>query len=507
VLKRIRASDQGATAIIVAFVMVLLLGMAAIAIDLGMGFNERRIDQTTADNSALAAGVELIVSGDLQESVNAVLAYTNDNLDRVVTTADWEDCEDPDALEITASSPDTDCISFGTSSAGVAFNRIRVKIPGQTTEAAFSRILGADGITTSAAAEVQLENSLVSGAFPAAVFNGAGAGQEFCIKTDIGASAPPQASCGAPSTGDFGNFVPYFYSEVSSSNPTSLCTSGNQPQPLARVMADGIDHQLGVTASAPGDRRNGDDCPGDPGPAFPNRVDSGSGYSNNDITNGLIKGGSYDGSYSGRLTRKDWGAAYGTATVFGHSVDNRPLWKYIDTSIASLHPTCVDAANGPNTTNGDPAQNAAYEQAHQDTLACLSVAPDNLFVSDLYDTPRLTIVPEYHQSAPLGHNACCYDIKDFVPVFINGVWTDNGPQWTCDDGMINESADDYCKHEPGRTGEIHISASGQQAVASASAIVLSCEVLPGVEQPDQKCRKVDVGGSVVDIFLNLYLVK
>ena len=486
--------------------MVLLLGIAAVAVDLGMGFNERRIDQTTADNSALAAGVELIVSGGLQTAVDEVLAYTNDNLDRVVTTSDWEDCEDPDALEITASSPDTECISFGTSSAGVTFNRIRVKIPGQTTDAAFSRILGSSGITTSAAAEVQLESTLTSGAFPAAVFNGAGAGQEFCIKTDTGASAPPEASCGGPSTGDFGNFQPYFYSEVSPGNPVSQCTSGSQPAPLARVMADGMDHQLGVSAGIPGDRRNGDDCPHAPGPAFPNRVDSGSGYSSSDITDGLVKGGNFDGSFTGRLTRKDW-ASYGTATVFDDDLDNRPLWKYIDTTIAGLHPTCVAAANGPNTTNGDPAQNTAYDQAHQGMLACLSVAPDNLFVSDLYETPRLTIVPEYHQSAPLGNNACCYDIKNFMPVFINGVWTDNGPQWTCDAGMINEPVDGYCKHEPGRTGQIHITAAGQQRVASASAIVLSCEVLPGVEEPDQKCRKVDVGGDVVDIFLNLYLVK
>jgi hypothetical protein len=504
VLREIQRDDQGATAIFVAFAMVLLLGIAAIAIDLGMGFNERRLDQTTADNSALAAGVELIVSGSLQSAVDSALAYTNDNLDRTVTVTDWEGCEDPDALEITATSPETECISFGPSSSGVAFNRIRVKIPGQTTDAAFSRILGSIGITTSAEAEVQLEDTLAGGAFPAAVFNGAGAGGEFCIKTGTGSANA--ASCGAPSTGDFGNFQPYFYSEISPGNPKSQCASGNQPGALARVMADGMDHQLGVTESAPGDRINGAECPQDPGPAFPNRVDSGSGYSNNDITDGLIKGGSYDGSYTGRLTRKDWGATYGTASIFGNNVDNRPLWRYIDTSIG-LPPVCQDAANGPNTTNGDPVQNAAYDQAHQDMLACLSVAPDSLFVSDLYDSPRLTIVPEYHQSSPLGNNACCYDIKDFVPVFINGIWTDNGPQWTCDGGMINDPAADYCKHEPGRTGQIHITAAGQQKVDSASAIVLSCDVLPGVEDPAEKCKRVEVGGEIVDIFLNIYLVK
>jgi hypothetical protein len=498
-------NDRGASAILIALLLLLFMGMAAIAVDLGLGFNERRLDQTAADNSALAAGVELIVGGGLEQAVEKVVDYTDDNLGRVVTPSDWEDCEDPDALQFTATSPDTECISFGQSSAGVAFNRVRVKIPGQTTDTTFARVLGVFGITTSAEAEVQLENALAGGSFPAAVFNGAGAGDEFCIKTGTGSAN--KESCGAPSTGDFGNFQPYFYTELSPSNPSSLCTSGNQPAPLSRVIADGLDHELGITATVPGDRRNGADCPHAPGPAFPNRVDSGSGYSNSNVTDGLIKGGDYDGSFTGRLTRRIWGSPYGTATIFGHQIDNRPLWSYIDTSLPGLPSVCSDAADGPDSID-DPAD-AAYAAAHQDLLNCLKApgVPDSLFVSALYESPRLTIVPEYHQSAPLGNNACCYDIKDFVPVFINGLWTDNGPQWTCNGGIINDPAEDYCKHEPGRSGQIHINAVGNQRVDSANAIVLSCEILPGVDQPAEKCKKVESGGELVNIFLNLFLVK
>lgn len=499
--------DSGATAILIALLLLLFMGIAAIAIDLSMGFNERRLDQTAADNSALAAGVELIVGGGLQNAVDEVLAYTDDNLGRVLTSSDWVNCEDPDALQVTASNPPTECISFGPSSSGVAFNRIRVKIPGQTTDTTFARMLGVVGITTSAAAEVQLDNTLAGGSFPAAVFNGASTGDEFCIKTGTG--SVNKESCGSPSTGDFGNFQPYFYTEISPGNPQSMCTSGNQPAPLSRVMADGMDHQLGITATVPGDRRNGADCPQAPGPAFPNSVDSGSGYSNSNVTDGLIKGGNFDGSFTGRLTRRIWGSPFGTATIFGHGIDNRPLWSYIDTSVPGLPSVCSDAADGPDSLN-DLDENDDYEQAHQNLLDCLSApgVPASLFDSALYESPRLTIVPEYHQSAPLGNNACCYDIKNFVPVFINGIWTDNGPQWTCDGGMVNEPDEGYCKHEPGRSGEIHINAAGNQRVDSANAIVLSCEVLPGVDQPAEKCKKVESGGGeFVDIFLNLFLVK
>lgn len=510
-LRANRQQDLGATAMLVALSLVLLMGIAAVAVDYGLGINERRQDQTAADNSALGAGVELIVSGDLQTAVDSVKTITNENLGRIVTDQQWIDCQDPDQLGRSAVdeglTPGTSCISFGQSASGVAWNRIRVRIPEQTTDTAFAKVLGATGLVTDAAAEVELEHLLASGAFPAGVFFGADAGEQFCIKTGTGSGN--SESCGAPSTGDFGNFQPYFYTELSPGNPSSMCASGNQPAPLARVMADGLDHQLGFTETAPGTRVNGADCPSSGGPAFPDRVDSGSGYSNTDITNGLVKGGSYDGSYDGRLTRKPWPSPYRTADVFGPDIDNRPLWSYIDGSVATGQ--CAAAASGPDwydPTDPSSVSEQEFLDAHTAMIACLSSSPpSNLFVNDLYLSPRLTIVPRFHQNAPIGNNACCYDIAGFVPAFINGIWTANGPQWTCDQGMTNDPTNGFCKHEPGRVGTIHINASGQQKIDSADAIVLSCEVLPGVEEPEEKCKKVQIGGGVVDVYLNLFLVK
>jgi len=507
-------TDGGVSAILVAMALLVLMGFAAIAVDYGLGINERRQDQTAADNAALAAGVEMIVSGDGQAAVDAIKTYTTDNLGRPVSDADWEspNCVDPNQLELTAEelgyAPDVECISFGPSASGIAFRRIRVRIPDQTTDSVFSQLLGASGLVTAAAAEVELDSTLASGAFPAGVFLGAGAGQEFCIKSSTGPAPPNSAQCGTSTTGDFGNFKPYFYTEVAPGNPSSQCSDGNAPAALARAMADGMDHDLGTTPTAPGSRVNGASCPGTAGPPFPNQLDSGGGYSNNDITNGLVKGGTYDGAYSGRLTRKTW-PSYGTASIFGEEIDNRPLWTYIDTAVVdpTLHPLCDVAASGPDSNDGtNEAEFIAAQTAMKSCLASGNV-PFDLFVDELYESPRLTIVPEYHQLAPLPSNACCYDVKDFVPVFIEALWTANGNQWTCDGTMINDTVDNFCKHEPGRTGQINIGASGQQKIDSASAIVLSCEVLPGVDDPEQKCRKVGSGGAVVDIFLNLFLVK
>ena len=369
------------------------------------------------------------------------------------------------------------------------------------------------GLTTSAAAEVQLEDLLASGAFPAAVFSGAGAGDFFCIKTGTGSTS--QQSCGDPSTGDFGNFQPYFYTEISAGNPSTLCTPGNAPDPLSRTMADGIDHFLGISPTPTGSRKNGDNCPQFPGPLFPDRVDSGGGNSTQDLTDGLIKGGDYDGTFTGRLTRRIWGG-YGTATIFGNNIDNRPLWSYIDTGVLDAaggpgagYDVCYDAAAGPinHTNSADLVAETAFTDAQADLVACLndSDTPDSIFHVDLYESPRLTIVPRYWEAAPLQSNTCCYTIKAFVPVFIDGIWTAEGNQWTCDGGMIRDAANGFCKHEPGRSGTLTINSN--QRLTSSGAYVLNCELLPGVEAPEEKCKKIGTGPDPDEVFLNLYLVK
>jgi hypothetical protein len=512
--------DIGASALIIALSMLLIMGFAALVIDIGAGFNDRSQDQSAADSAALGSGLELTLTeaaNPYQAAVDKAKAMVDATLGVAVPQADWDSCTDPDALEypsdtipgITDGSP---CISFGANDEGLAAAKVRVRIPNQTQATTFGRVLGSSGIQTSAAAEASLLGSGASGAFPAAVFSSAGTGDSFCIKTGTGSNN--SESCGDPSTGDFGNFQPYFYTEISPSNPDSECTSGNSVDPLSWAMANGIDHFLGFTATTPGNRENGSQCPQFPGPAFPNRVDSGSGYSNTDVTQGLISGGSFDSTaFTGRLTKKLWSSSYGVAAIFGHQIDNRPLWTYIDpAAIAGPTPpipqACKDAASGPNRK--DALNPSAYYDAQQDMIDCLSdpSVPDALFVTDLFESPRLVIVPKYHQSAPLGNNACCYDIMDFVPVFINSIWTANGPSWTCN-GTIESVPGDHCKESPGMDGVIAVAAPGQQRVDSADAIVLSCAVLPpGDSPPEERCKRVQNSeGNSVTLFFDLELTR
>lgn len=492
--------DRGVTLIVVAASLFTLMGFAAFAIDISAAKNERRLDQGTADASALAGGVEFMVGGGTTEAAAEIRTYVDTNLGRTLSDTDWNSCQDPDALPVSGISGAVDqsqaCISF--SSAADDPYTIRVRLPDQATETTFGRVLGVLEIETSAFAEVELGNSFPSGAFPSGIFSGTAAGETFCIRAGTGND--PDANCGFSTTGDFGSFQPYFY------GPPSTCTSGNQPGPLAYVIASGLDHFLGIAPTNPGSRINGSECPQNPGPAFPNRVDSGSGYTPAVATNGLIKGGNTPASYDGRLTQKSW-SGFGGATIFGEVIENRPLWTFIDTS-SSLPAACTAAANGPTSITNveDPTQVAAFEQARSDLVSCLAGAPAGLFTDDIYESPRLTIVPRYHQSGPLGSNSCCYDIKSFEVIFIDEVWTTNGSQWTCDGGMVNEP--DYCRHSPGRVGTIHINAPGQQQIGSASAVVLSCDLLPDAGIPgEEKCRFVENGGGDATVFLNIFLSK
>jgi Flp pilus assembly protein TadG len=485
-------SQRGATALIVALTLLLMMGMAAFAIDISAAKNERRLDQNGADASVMAGALQFALGGSAQSIIDEAKAFVATNV-RPVSAADWTACTDPDALPILSTSipgvvGTSPCISFQFAPDD---SLIRVRVPNQRTNTTFGRVLGVTQVETFAAAEATIFET-ANGAFPAGVFAGTAAGAEVCIKTG---TAGGRDSCGASTTGDFGNFNPYFYTELGSGPQSSFCRDGNQPGGLARAMADGLDHRLGTSPTSPGNRINGGDCPGFPGPLNPNQVDSGGGYSNLDVTNGLVAGSAWPGggdSFSGRLTRTNVDPQF---EIFNRSIDNKPLWEYIDTS-QSLTGACQTAAALNPTT-------VPEFLAAEDTMqACLASQNSQLFDNSIGATMRLATVPKYHQASPLGSNACCYDIADFVPIFIQGLWTDYSvQQWTCT-GVFVDAGGGFCMHEPGMQGEISVPAQGSQRVDSASALVLECEQLPA-----PLCQTISGGGSPGNEFFTIELTR
>jgi hypothetical protein len=472
--------QQGATALVVALCLTLLFGMLALAVDIGFGFRERRSDQTGADASALGGSLEMVItdaSNPVQAAIDKIYAMVDENLGRTVPLADWDACTDGGALfwmtksdsGMLGTTNGSDCISLSEN-----FNTLRVRVPIQEVPTLFATVMGFNSIPTSAAAEAERNTDWGGGGdFPSGVLSGTSAGTSICIKTGTSGGAD---SCGEPTSGDFGNFLPYFYSQVDGSL-ASLCRSGETSAHMARAIADGLDHELSAYQPlAPNPRVNGQWCQTSsvPGPPFPNIVDSAAGYHNDDITQGLVSGGTWPTSFTGRLTRGPY--ATSSSQIFGYNIDNRPLWDYIDDSTAStISMNCVNAANRPATIA--PAD---YPAAMAETLACISDAEAlgaSLFTTDILLTHRLAHSPLYYETVLAGNNADPYHIKGLVPIFIQSVFArSEHVTFTC--VGFDTSRPGMCIHHPGLVGDMGVGPKGLQKVDSASAIVLSCALLP-----------------------------
>ncbi|MDH4118665.1 MAG: Tad domain-containing protein [Acidimicrobiia bacterium] len=468
--------QRGASAVLIAGAMLAIMGIASIAIDYSAAVNERRQDVGSADTAALAGAVELATTGALnpfQATVDEIKAVANANVAHNITNAEWASCADPEALAVVSTAGSlgvtngSPCISFSAD-----FTKVRVRIPDQDTETTFGRALGRDTITTFAAAEASLGPSFgSSGGFPAGAFSGTAAGSQFCIKS----ATPGSSDCDTSSTGNFADFQPYFYTNLSPGGIDTTCVSGLAPAPLARAMADGIDHRLGRTdvIRPVGTRVNGASCPGTPGPHLPYQVNSGSGYSNNDITEGLITGGSYDGAYNGRLDRGPYQDA--AAIIFGRTIDNRPLWAFIRSG-SGLAASCVSARSLPvNPTYTTAAQ---WDTAKNLMASCLHDETGELFTSTIANSARMTTVPVFHQTGPLGSNACCYDIKGGLPVFIESLWVPSTAPITCSGQIVIDAGSGTCRHDAGMQGTIG-GPPGTSRIHAASAFVLRPSHLPG----------------------------
>lgn len=516
-------SEEGATAIVIAMTMLVILGMLAVAVDIGFGFNERRQDQTGADAAALAGSLELVISdaaNGLEASIDRVYQIVDSNLDRTVPYADWQACTDPDALFYTTlsdlgASNGSDCISLSED-----FNTYRVRLPRQAVDAKFGAVLGTDSIEVSAAAEAERNAQFGGGGnVPFYVLQGTSVGAELCIKTGTNT----WAACGDPSSGNFGDFEPYFYGPVGGDLST-ICAKGQTPRPLARAVAMGIDHEFSRFSPYPGgtERVNGGWCPGIPGPLLPNTILPGSGYSATDITWGLVLGEMWPGSqaFPGRLTRNDGMVTAqdtGTATIFGVDIDNRPLWDYIDQAAVdpSTMPNCAQfdvPANQGHVISpppGDPTYDtrrawllSCLAEAHGEGARILVVDRDSNGTADILETPRTGAAPRIWEDFPPPNNAFHMHIEGLSPVFIDSLYAEiTSPHFNCTN--LDTSIPGVCVHRAGLDGSMSVAPPGQRRFQSVGAIVLSCEVMPVGACPSLQ----DPSGSGLTFLYDLELTR
>ena len=264
-----RANDRGAAAVTIAAMMVLLIGMAAIAIDVGAGFTERRQDQTSADVGVLAGAIDVLNLGECGAAAgpddggcNQLLTFVETNLSNAYSASEWTDiwrqCTDPnkpngfgplpastsngwtgfvgERWDGTVFNDTVDCIS-------VSQDELRVRVPDQLNENAFGQVLGLDNLTTNAVAQARIIR--LPGArpiIPFGVTNGT-AGESCVLQPPAGVADPP---CDGGTTGNFGAVLAQVWGSPESNGDCSPSSWPPGVDTIAFHTANGMDHPIGI---------------------------------------------------------------------------------------------------------------------------------------------------------------------------------------------------------------------------------------------------------------------
>ncbi|HEY7532052.1 MAG TPA: Tad domain-containing protein, partial [Nitrospiraceae bacterium] len=255
-------SESGASAILIALMLVVLLGMAAVAIDLSAGFNERRQDQTSADMAVMAGALEAsFLISDNTAVAQQVVALAEPNLTTSYSLADyqtiWRGCSDSAMPAGFFPLPDPwggagiiNCISRSSSF-------LRVRVPDQLTPTTFGRVLGATNLTTNAIAIAIIRPGTNNAPIVPYGISGAAGSGELCFGTSgSGTAFPP---CSGPSSGTFGTLLSEFFGDFYGS---AGCGNPGAPE-IRTATALGIDHFVGIWPNPGGGVSPGDPHPGD----------------------------------------------------------------------------------------------------------------------------------------------------------------------------------------------------------------------------------------------------
>lgn len=348
-------SETGASAILVALALVLLLGMAALAVDIGFGLRERRIDVASADMSVMAGAIDT-VNGPTQV-ISEALDFARLNLPTTYTAGQWqtlwEGCVDPasernfgpytfvalnpNGIGWTPSQPSDWCISLDP-----AHGLLRVRIPDQDVPTTFARVLGATTIQTHAAAVARLVTRSPGGVLPFGLPSSAGGGDHLCLSSaPTGNALDP---CAGSLTGNFGTLKARQFGNTFLGTLQN-CTASPLGQTLAQNIATGIDHLIVTDPDGVAANEVRDECVN----PFVDTLNTDTGFPNNGAEEGLI--GPVAGGFTPRLQKNG-----PFASVFnGEQINDQPLWGFLlgsgpDYGGLATGPTADDAPASCNPT-------------------------------------------------------------------------------------------------------------------------------------------------------------
>ncbi len=435
------SDDRGGAAVLLAITLVVLLGFAALAVDSGIAFDDRRQQQSAADFGALAAsqfartgsaavhpdctGLTLTDFAACRGAEEA-LRVINGTLAGRFTDADWDTCVDPNKpSDYSQSSFISDCISFTAN-----MQRVRVVLPGTEIETAFAGVMGFDSLDVGAFAEASVDLDIIGGVLPFAIGPGGAGSNQACFF----AQATPTLNiepCDGPAQGNFGKLNVRLYGNSTYGTP-EIC-SGGIAQRMATNIITGSDHPLEPTWRVPGTVNDNINCA-----AITNPVDQvevwtgnaagalGEGFFGGIATPGLegrlLCKGSLSSSSGAReaypLGTHESEACVDINNSMPEAIDHTPLWSYVDAGVSS-------AVGGACTPGGGSIKDRVEMEA---CLAAWKALPDDekksfggsLFTNHLGNSPRFGGVPILHADPGTGFAA--YNIIGFLPVYIETIY-------------------------------------------------------------------------------------
>jgi hypothetical protein len=137
------ADQQGQVAIVVALMLVVLLGFAALVVDVGLNWAARTQAQAAADAAALAGVIAL--PSDPAAAVDDVRLYLDANLPGLAGTPGWEHNDTDADGDISCWTPPAEVPPPGTHGCQVGDTAIQVITPPLQVDYAFAGVFGANG--------------------------------------------------------------------------------------------------------------------------------------------------------------------------------------------------------------------------------------------------------------------------------------------------------------------------------------------------------------------------
>ena len=461
-------SEQGASLILTSLALVLLMGMAALAVDLGIAFNERRQDQSAADVGSLAAAqfARPIPSGACAAYSGIQLARCNGAIEAMAVAnatldspslADWGTASE--CLGLPAGytvSPITNCVAFNAN-----LQRAWVKVPDIEVGTVFARVMGFTQVTTNADAIAITSDGSAGSLLPFLTPSVTASGDYDCLKTQ-GNLLEWGVCQDLPSTGNFGSADYFVYGNELIESITQ-CSGGTNSR-LVYNIANGVDHPLGIHPTGTGTGiHETSSCP--IFSAQPDMVTGQSGVGSN-LDEGLTQGGSAHSSvpYDGRI--EDSGG-YLVRNAQGGTpasrVDDNPLWNYLLSGLSG-------ACSGVDTP---PEMRACLNQA--------KLASTVIFSDSIIDSPRFGFTALMYEPGFLTPGSD-YHIQNYLPVFLDTTYygcSANNCNIQHTPGVADTGA---CPQAPPEQITCGTPGAGNNTLQGLTSYVLDQDILPPAAQ-------------------------